>query len=545
METLVGKTLQDGKYTLDQELGQGGFGTTFKATHHYLGRAVVIKTLNESLSSHPEFPKFRRKFQDEARRLALCIHPHIVQVSDFFREDQRPYIVMEYILGYTLDTLVSPERSLPEAIAIHYIRQIGAALQVVHRNGLLHRDVKPQNIMLRQGTQKVVLIDFGIAREFTPGLTQTHTNTLSEGYAPIEQYLPQEKRTPATDVYGLAATLYTLLTGQVPIASILRHRRSMPAPHDLQPQLSAAVNQAVVQGMAIEASDRPTSVDEWLSLLPPQNVSSPAAAGATPVKTTAAIPFIPQQSASELSPTRVAEKEPKSAPKPPSKSILGWGLVAIITILVSAIAAILFRAQRPTTSPIASPKINQADDKNLSSSAQVPSSEPEPSAAPQPPELAQTVEPENQLQPNPEQNTAPTSPQIRVPGFPVGTSKNAVTATLGDPSQTSRGRWGNTRAVRYELVPNQVDLGYLVDHSSGRVRQTEASFAQSVEPQTIQATLNSMLSGRAAAEIRQGLQQVQQRQLNQYSFTTGSLEGVIQRNQSDRIYIGIWETDLH
>ncbi|MBW4635000.1 MAG: protein kinase [Iphinoe sp. HA4291-MV1] len=266
---LAGKTLQGNKYTINLEIGRGGFGITFKATHHFLNQVVVIKTLNEKLRQHPDFAKFERQFQDEARRLATCIHPNIVRVSDFFVEDGLPYMVMEYIKGETLaEAYVLPGIPLQEEIAIHYIRQIGAALQVVHQNGLLHRDVKPDNIILRQGTQEVVLIDFGIAREFNHGVRQTHTGIVSEGYSPIEQYLSQATRTPAADVYGLAATLYALLTAQVPMPVLLRDREQMPTPRELQPHLSAAVNQAIMRGMAIEARFRPQTVAEWLLLLP-------------------------------------------------------------------------------------------------------------------------------------------------------------------------------------------------------------------------------------------------------------------------------------
>ncbi|MBF2066142.1 MAG: serine/threonine protein kinase [Calothrix sp. C42_A2020_038] len=271
---VAGTTLQGGKYTLDHEIGRGGFGITFKATHHYLHQVVVIKTLNEKLRQHPDFAKFEGQFQDEARRLATCVHPNIVRVSDFFVEAALPYMVMEYIPGETLgEAYVIPGIPLPEATAIHYIRQIGAALEVVHENGLLHRDIKPDNIILRQGTQSVVLIDFGIAREFNSGVRQTHTGMVSEGYSPIEQYLSQAPRTPATDVYGLAATLYTLLTAQVPMPALLRDREKMPSPRELQPHLSAAVNQAVMRGMAVDARFRPASVAEWLKLLPASGIN--------------------------------------------------------------------------------------------------------------------------------------------------------------------------------------------------------------------------------------------------------------------------------
>ena len=362
MNLLVGKTLQGGKYTLEQELGRGGFGVTYKATHHYLDQVVVIKTLNESLQLHPEFPRFQHRFQDEAKALALCVHPNIVRVSDFFVEAEWPYMVMDYVAGLTLQALVFPGRPLDEATAIYYIRQVGEALKVVHQKGLLHRDIKPANIILRQGTQEVVLIDFGIARGFNTDSTQTHTNLVSDGYAPLEQYLVKEKRTPASDVYGLAATLYALLTAQVPTPAVIRDRQPMPAPRELQPQMSAAVNQAIMRGMAVEARFRPANVEEWLSLLPnPQlaQVNGTPISSSTHTGTTA--PINAQQLAQ-------LKKKSLSSPHLPVLNRLGvrgiamGGVAAIATGLV-ALGAVRHQSKpkpptatpTPTVEPFASP----------------------------------------------------------------------------------------------------------------------------------------------------------------------------------------------
>jgi len=356
MNPLAGKTLQGGKYTLEQELGRGGFGITFKATHHYLGHSVVIKTLNQEWRQKPEFAKFQRQFQEEARRLAACVHPNIVRVSDFFIEDGLSYMVMDYIPGQTLDLVVFPHHPLPEATAIHYIRQIGAALQVIHQKGLLHRDVKPQNIIRRQGTQEVVLIDFGIAREFTPGSTQTHTGIVSEGYAPIEQYLSQAARTPATDVYGLAATLYALLTAQVPVPSVLRDRAPMPAPRELQPYLSAAVNQAVMRGMAVEARYRPATVIEWLALIPPDaGYSTAPLSGSVPTYTAATVPLISQ-------PHKSRSVAIPPAKKPLSLSLLLGGGVATAAIVVAALSTVFPKPkhQQFTAPPSIRPSIESS-----------------------------------------------------------------------------------------------------------------------------------------------------------------------------------------
>jgi len=350
---LAGTILQGGKYTLTQEIGRGGFGITFKATHHYLGHEVVMKTINEKLRQHPDFAKFERQFQDEARRLATCIHPNIVRVSDFFVEDGLPYMVMEYIPGETLgDAYVLPAIPLPEATAIHYIRQIGAALQVVHNNGLLHRDVKPENIILREGTQEVVLIDFGIAREFNSGVKQTHTGMVSEGYAPIEQYLTQAPRTPATDVYGLAATLYALLTAQVPMPALLRDREKMPSPKELQPHLSASVNQAVMRGMAVDPRFRPATVAEWLQLLPGSvaNTSSPPVA--THIVATVDLSAQQKQAALKTKPKRsplqlvtlIAKKLPYS------KVLLGTGVALVAASAGFGITSIFSPQTQPQSS---------------------------------------------------------------------------------------------------------------------------------------------------------------------------------------------------
>lgn len=355
MNSLAGKTLQGGKYTLEQELGRGGFGVTYKATHHYLGQVVVIKTLDESMHLNPDFPRFQRLFQDEARRLALCIHPNIVRVSDFFVEAGWPYMVMDYVEGQTFQEMLLSGKPLSEATAIHYIRQIGDALTVVHQKGLLHRDIKPANIIRREGTHQVVLIDFGIAREFNFNTTQTHTNMLSEGYAPLEQYLIKEKRTPASDVYGLAATFYTLLTAQIPTPAVIRERQPMPAPRDLQPQLSAAVNQAVMRGMAIEARHRPSSVAEWLSLLPDVcfEPSQKFISNSVSTSNGATVALTPPQISSRQRQSQPTQYTPWHRRLGVSPVLLGMG--AVITTGLVGLGTIWYQSQNLSTPPPAEP----------------------------------------------------------------------------------------------------------------------------------------------------------------------------------------------
>ncbi|MEQ9237018.1 MAG: hypothetical protein RIG66_23365 [Coleofasciculus sp. E2-BRE-01] len=134
---------------------------------------------------------------------------------------------------------------------------------------------------------------------------------------------------------------------------------------------------------------------------------------------------------------------------------------------------------------------------------------------------------------------------VGIPAFQPGITKEDVMRLLGAPTGTARGYWPNTRAVFYELIPDQISLGFLFDRNSLRIRQTEASFTAEVDSQTVLLTLNGMLGCKLNQQIQQGLEQVWQRQSRQFSFQLDYLEGVIERQQEGRIYIGIWEEDLH
>ncbi|MBW4552356.1 MAG: serine/threonine protein kinase [Aphanocapsa sp. GSE-SYN-MK-11-07L] len=310
MKLIVGATLQGGKYRLDQLLNQGGFGVTYRATHTLLHQVVVIKTLNAGLHNQKDFDQLQERFIAEARCLAKFQHTNIVRVIDFFGEQGLPFIVMDYIPGQTLAELAD-RNPLSETQAIHYIRQVGAALQLIHEQGLLHRDVKPENIILREATDSVVLIDFGIARAFTPGVAETNTGLLSAGYAPIEQYLPRHSWTPATDIYALAATLYALLAGKPPVASALRDRIPLEDLRQLNPQVSAGVQDAILQGMAMEASQRPQTIASWLALLTPAHPRStgPNRTGAT------VIVLPPQRRVQQVQQPAVAAHPPAVQPR--------------------------------------------------------------------------------------------------------------------------------------------------------------------------------------------------------------------------------------
>ncbi|QLE42135.1 protein kinase [Nostoc sp. C052] len=269
----AGKSLFGGRYIIESQLGEGGIGITYLARNQR-NQQRVIKTLKEEILNHPAWilhrNKLRQDFRDEAVRLAVCHHPHIVQIETIFDEGNFPCMVMDYIEGEDLGQRLKRIGVLSEAEALLYIRQIGSALTLIHSKGLLHRDLKPRNIMIRIDKPEAVLIDFGIAREFIPNVIQRHTVYRTPGFAPPEQYEAEAPRGEYIDIYALAATLYNLLTAVVPTsADDRRHNINLEPPQYFNSNISNRVNQAILCGMDLESTYRPQSVQEWLDLLGP------------------------------------------------------------------------------------------------------------------------------------------------------------------------------------------------------------------------------------------------------------------------------------
>lgn len=281
-----------GKYRLEKILGQGGFGITYKAimketVSGSLGNMEVdvpvaikeffIKDTCEreegtgkitvpSQGSRALVELYRKKFVKEAKNLAQMNHPHIVKVVDVFEENDTVYYVMQYLSGGSLSDYVKQHGALDEAIAIKYIQQIGSALEYMHQKHICHYDVKPSNILL-DDKGGAMLIDFGISKGYTEEGHQTSSTPvgISAGYAPLEQYQQSlQDFSPATDVYGLAATLFYLLTGKnPPEASVVLNEGIGDKPIGI----SDTVWHAIEQGMNPRKKDRVQTVKNYLALL--------------------------------------------------------------------------------------------------------------------------------------------------------------------------------------------------------------------------------------------------------------------------------------
>mgnify|MGYP000058398995 CR=1 FL=1 len=271
-----GDSLKDGDYTIQRELGKGGFGTTYQATRQLPDgqeEIVSIKIGREELPNNQRSER-EKKFKDEAKRLKQFNHNHIVKFIEYFYEPRiyLPCIVMDYIEGENLHRLTQAGNGIPEEQAIKYIRQVAHALAAMHKVKLIHRDVKPSNIMVRHGTE-AILIDFGIAREFVPDRTIELTQQWSEDYAPPEQQLRRLRAGPPLDIYALSATFYFLLTGRQPVSSRdreneLKRYRIDPQKQDADTYVSNKIlRRAILKGMELNPQRRPQSISEWLKLL--------------------------------------------------------------------------------------------------------------------------------------------------------------------------------------------------------------------------------------------------------------------------------------
>ncbi|BAZ66081.1 serine/threonine kinase [Fischerella sp. NIES-4106] len=607
-------TQLNNRYKVIQVLAAGGFGETFLAedTHMPSRRRCVIKQLKPVTNDPQTYKMIQQRFEREAATLELLgeSSDQIPQLYAYFSEHGQFYLVQEWIQGQTLTNLVEAQGQISENTVREILLNLLSVLNYVHSKGIIHRDIKPDNIILRITNNKPVLIDFGAVKETirsivaTPGYLTQSLVIGTPGYMPSEQAVGRPVY--STDIYSLGLTAIYLLTGKPPHELPTNQQTGEVIWQDLAPGVSPELAMILKQATQPQASDRYSTASKMLYALESANTIPPQPSYSTTQSTVALSPAVAHTQV-----TQPFASAQKSAFIPASSSSNNWQKPAVIfgsLVFGGLIAGIAIAnmtrqpqleatvdttplpetTQAPnTTNPTSTPSsvvptTEPTDTPTASQSPLIPTSPQQPEAstsntppvvsAPQqqpstvtpapPPEDSQTAAVPTPEQQQPAENPTPETPtpppaqekepkvatantnSLSVPAYPTGTSEKTVKSSLGKPAKVSRGLW-NTRAYLYRLHPNQVDLGYLFDRKSGALRQTEVSFAQSVSPQVMQSTLQGMLGGSASGEINQALQRVYQRQINQYSFSAGGVEGVIQRNSEGQIYIGVWDADLH
>ncbi|MEH2004986.1 protein kinase domain-containing protein [Nostoc sp.] len=608
-------TLLNNRYQVIQVIGAGGFGETFLAedVHMPSRRRCVIKQLKPITNNDPQtYQLIQQRFEREAATLEyLGESSHqIPKLYAYFSENGQFYLVQQWIHGQTLTKIVEAKGFESEAAVRQILLSLLSVLDYVHSKGIIHRDIKPDNIILRSVDGKPVLIDFGAVKETicsvinSPGYPTRSLVIGTPGYMPSEQAVGRPVY--ATDIYSLGLTAIYLLTGKHP-QELQTHLQTgeiiwqQYAPN-VSSQFAAVLNQAIKP----QSGDRYSSASKMLDAVQSVNNIPPelAANTSTVISTrrTQSLYTLQKNSASAKLTVRAASGREGIAPGNWQKPAVIVGSLLVGGLIAIAISSITRQQQpettiatSPTPSPESLPSTPTSPEPPVSSqtspvpvvpisplqqpvipdplptfnlpvvSTPPPKKKPVTSDTPTPvavftpqPELEKkaiptlvnvnavpTPEVRSTPQKKPRSKLAATTSRQSVPAFPTGTARNIVEATLGKPNQDLRGAWGKTRAVVYKLVPDKIDLGYLFDRNSKVLRQTEVSFAQSVDPQVMETTLNGILDGQATKEIKQGLKQVQQGQSDNFSFKNGSVKGQIIRQECNFIYISIWDADLH
>ena len=352
-------------YTVVRRLGAGGMGEVYLAQHPRLPRQDALKLLNASISTDPNF---RERFLREADLAARLWHPHIVGVHDRGEDDDRLWIAMDFVDGPDAAELMARKHpaGMPQELVIAIVTALASALDYAHNQGLLHRDVKPANIIITNidddEQRRILLTDFGIARDLedASGLTQTNMTLGTVAYAAPEQ-LMGEHIDGRADQYALAATAYHLLTGtpmfpQTNPAAVIGHHLSSPPPRlaDTRPAL-APLDPVLAVALAKSPTDRFARCSDFARALAEQSTGD--ASGAAPFAPTAAAPITPPPPGPPTGRTRetAASSTPQAAPNPRRRIPAAvWGLVAALGVLAVGLLAFAWnrnKAPSPTAYP--------------------------------------------------------------------------------------------------------------------------------------------------------------------------------------------------
>ena len=350
--------LQDGKYKIIDKLGQGGFGITYLAIYEPLNKKVAIKeffpkeycnrtdtgqVVIAAENTRDTITKLKNRFVKEAKNIAvLDDHPGIVKISEIFEENDTAYYVMDYIEGESLLEMVKRNGPVNPKKAIAMIEELGKILTHIHSRNITHFDIKPSNIMVRKRDGSTIIIDFGLSKKFNiqGEATSTFLQAVSHGYSPMELYSAGtiKRFSPQSDVYSLAATLYYLMTGVVPLSASTVMEDGLTVPARIPRQYHHILEKA----MATRRFDRYQTVEEFVEELKkepiaPLQVEDERADREVPPPV--GIPPKRDEGGADEPPAHLPPIPNKSASKRKNKPI--WLILAIILAAVIVAAVVL------------------------------------------------------------------------------------------------------------------------------------------------------------------------------------------------------------
>ena len=350
-------------FTVEEELGRGGMGVVYLAEQVNLGRKVALKIIAPSLSDDADF---RRRFEREARAAASLDHPNVVPVFEAGAVEERLYLSMRYVRGTDLSAVLATEGRLRPDTAADVVRQLASALDAAHSTGLIHRDVKPGNVLISNFATEphVYLSDFGLtkeASEVSAGLTSSGHWVGTLDYVAPEQ-LDSREIDARTDVYSLGCVLFQMLAGRVPytgtsVQKMFGHANSAPPSlQDLDPALAQRFDHVIARAMAKDPAQRyPSAGDLGRAAVaaaagaavtqPERSVAAGAALGAADSLVTTQLPITPEPPQERRRPRRL---EPPTAPRPMPPASSGAAVakrsrmvipLVIVTLLALGVAA--------------------------------------------------------------------------------------------------------------------------------------------------------------------------------------------------------------
>lgn len=448
-----GFVLQD--YLIEGVLGYGGFGITYLAEDVHLNKKFAIKeflpselalrdgdsrVVPKSAGAEDDYLWGLEQFLQEAKTLARFEHPNIIQVLRFFEANGTAYIVMAFQEGSSLNELLERKKRLEEQELRDIVLPLIDGLKVIHREGVLHRDIKTENIFIRSdGTP--ILIDFGAARQALGDKGRSLTAIVSRGYAPFEQYTRRGKQGPWSDIYALAAVMYESVAGEPPpeaVDRVVEDDPMVPAVEAGKGRYSEAFLAGIDKALAPMARDRPQTLEEWQGMLQPEPAEpEPAAAEAAAPAVAAPPPEAPADRPEPAAAPAKGRRIPVKvnlplAPRQWALAAAGLGVVvlgAVAWIVVASLSggADEMAAAKPAATqpePATQPEAAAKPD-----SATPPATAAKPETAPTPPPAKPPVKPAAKPTAKPEapaqQATAPQAPPAK-PAFHDGAALEAM-----------------------------------------------------------------------------------------------------------------------
>lgn len=343
----------DSRYELAQKIGEGGMARVYAGRDLRLNRRVAIKIPHAHFVGDADFLD---RFRHEAQAAAMLSHPNIVDVYDVGKDGDIHYIVMEYVEGVDLKTLIAREAPLPIAKAVAIAEQLARGLAVAHRAGMVHRDIKPQNVIINEGGQARIT-DFGVAKShLSTALTETGVAFGTVDYLSPEQ-AQGRPATPQSDIYSLGIVLYEMLTGRLPfsgdsaVAVAMKHVQEEPVPpRRINPQIPASLELLVLRAMAKDPAQRPRSALDlaqqlagYGQLAQQETMVNPAFGQGAAAKPPAQPPVRPASLNGSGATGRVNIPPPRSAPaRVPRQEGLGCGIFLVGMLLLASVLGVVW-----------------------------------------------------------------------------------------------------------------------------------------------------------------------------------------------------------